>query len=226
MNRQEIRKKIEAVGIMPAVRVSAGDLALFGAEALYEAGIRIVEITMTVPGATQVIGQLSAKYSDFIVGAGTVLDEETAKACLDAGARYLTSPGYVPDVVNFALKHGMVVIPGAMTPSEVIAGWKAGADFVKVFPCAHLGGPKYIRALKVPLPQIPLIASGGVDQVTASKFIAAGASALGIGAEILPLEALQSRNRPWIFELARRFIGIIEETRSQMEMRDYQPVGR
>ena len=211
---------------MPAVRVPTGDLALFGAETLYEAGIPLAEITLTVPGAVEVIARLAARYPDFIVGAGTVLDEETAKACLDAGARYLTSPGYVPEVVECGLKHGVIVIPGAMTPSEVIAAWKAGADFVKIFPCSQVGGPKYIRALKVPLPQIPLIASGGVDQVTASKFIAAGASALGIGAQLLPLEALQYRNQTWIFELARRFIGIIEETRARMDANAYQPVSR
>jgi 2-dehydro-3-deoxyphosphogluconate aldolase/(4S)-4-hydroxy-2-oxoglutarate aldolase len=225
MTRQDIRNKIESIAIVPAVRVAAADLALFGAETLYEAGIPIAEITMTVPGAIEVIAELAARHSDFVVGAGTVLDVETAKKCLDAGARYLTSPGYVPEVVEFGLRHGMVVIPGAMTPSEVIAGWKAGADFVKIFPCSQVGGPKYIRALKVPLPQIPLIASGGVDQVTASKFLAAGASALGIGAEILPLEALRARNQTWIFELARRFLGIVEETRAQMDSREYQPVG-
>jgi len=226
MTRQEIREKIERIGIVPAVRVAAGDYALFAAETLHEAGVPIVEITMTVPGALDAIAKLAAKYADFVVGAGTVLDVETAKKCLDAGARYLTSPGFVPEVVEFGVKHGMVVIPGAMTPSEVIAGWKAGADFVKIFPCSQVGGPKYIRALRVPLPQIPLIASGGVDQVTASKFIAAGAAALGIGSEILPLDALRTRNQTWIFELARRFLGIVEETRAQMGVPDYQPVER
>jgi 2-dehydro-3-deoxyphosphogluconate aldolase/(4S)-4-hydroxy-2-oxoglutarate aldolase len=152
------------------------------------------------------------------VGAGTVLDEETAKRCLDAGARFLTSPGLVPEVVDFALKNDVVIIPGALTPSEVIAAWKTGADFVKVFPCAPVGGHKYIRALKLPLPQVPLIASGGVDQVTAAKFIRAGVSALGIGSELLPQEALHARQESWIHELARRFTGIVRDARAQMTM--------
>jgi 2-dehydro-3-deoxyphosphogluconate aldolase / (4S)-4-hydroxy-2-oxoglutarate aldolase len=157
-----------------------------------------------------------------VVGAGTVLDTETARRCLDAGACFLTGPGLVPEVVELALRNDVVMIPGALTPSEVIAAWKAGADFVKVFPCAPVGGHKYIRALKVPLSHIPLIASGGVDQVTASKFILAGASALGIGAELLPLEALQLREETWIHELARRFTAIVREARAQTKQQAHE----
>jgi 2-dehydro-3-deoxyphosphogluconate aldolase/(4S)-4-hydroxy-2-oxoglutarate aldolase len=219
MKKEEVRTRIEKVGIVPAVRVSEAELALFAAETVYDAGIPIAEITMTTPGAAQVIAQLTAKYPDFVVGAGTVLDMETAKHCLDVGACFLTGPGLVPEVVEFALKNDVAVIPGALTPSEAIAAWKAGADLVKIFPCAPVGGHKYIRALKGPLPQIPLIASGGVDQVTAPKFILAGASALGIGAELLPLEALQLREETWIHELARRFIGIVQDARDQIGQR-------
>ncbi len=217
MKRQEIRAQIEQNGIIPAVRVKEADLALFAAETVNEAGIPIAEITMTVPGALDVIAKLAGGDPDFIVGAGTVLDAETARACLDAGARFLTSPGFVPEVVEFALKNDVVIIPGALTPSEIIAAWKTGVDFVKVFPCAQVGGHKYIRALKVPFPEIPLIASGGVDQVTAAKFILAGASALGIGSELLSPEALRMRKQTWIFELARRFVGIVAEARAQMK---------
>src|SRR5271163_5132257 len=174
MKRNDVRARIEEIGIIPGVRVPTADLALFAAEAVNRAGIPIAEITMTVPGAVDVIAQLAGKYPDFVVGAGTVLDAETAKRCLDAGARFLTSPGLVPEVVEFAVKKDVVIIPGALTPSEVIAAWKAGADFVKIFPCVPVGGHKYIRDLKVPLPQVPLIASGGVNQVTAAKFILAG----------------------------------------------------
>jgi len=216
MKREETRIRIEEVGIFPAVRVSSAELALFAAESVHEAGIPIVEITMTVPGAIDVIAQLASRYSDLIVGAGTVLDREIAKSCLDAGARFITSPGLVPEVVEFALQKDVVIIPGALTPSEVIAAWKSGADFVKIFPCAPVGGDKYIRALKVPLPQVPLIASGGVNQLTAADFILAGASAIGIGVELMPREALQMRKREWIHELARRFTGIVRNARSRL----------
>lgn len=216
MNKEDVCARLEKIGIVPAVRVPEADLALFAAETVNDAGIPIAEITLTVPGAVEVIAQLARRFPDMIVGAGTVLDAETAKRCLDAGACFLSGPGLVPEVLEFALKNDVIVIPGALTPSEVIAAWKGGADFVKVFPCAPVGGHKYIRALKVPLPQIPLIASGGVDQVTAPKFILAGASALGIGAELLPLEALQLREETWIHELARRFRGMVQDARAQM----------
>ena len=217
MKKEEVRARIEKIGIVPAVRVPEAELALFAAGTVSDAGIPIAEITMTVPGAVEVIAELAGRYPDMVVGAGTVLDAETAKRCLDAGACFLSGPGFVPEVLEFALKNDVVVIPGALTPSEIVAVWKAGADFVKVFPCAAVGGHKYIRALKVPLPQVPLIASGGVDQVTAPKFILAGASALGIGAELLPLEALQLREETWIHELARRFTGMVQDARAQMK---------
>jgi 2-dehydro-3-deoxyphosphogluconate aldolase/(4S)-4-hydroxy-2-oxoglutarate aldolase len=217
MKKEEVRARIEKIGIVPAVRVSEAELALFAAETVNDAGIPIAEITMTVPGAVEVIAQLARRYPDLVVGAGTVLDTETAKRCLDAGARFLSGPGLVFEVLEFALKNDVVVIPGALTPSEIIAAWKAGADFVKVFPCAPVGGHKYIRALKVPLPQVPLIAAGGVDQVTAPKFILAGACALGIGAELLPMEALQLREETWIHELARRFTGMVRDARTQLK---------
>jgi 2-dehydro-3-deoxyphosphogluconate aldolase / (4S)-4-hydroxy-2-oxoglutarate aldolase len=219
MKREEVRARIEKIGIVPAVRVLEAELALFAAQTVYEAGIPIAEITMTIPDAAQVIAQLATKHPDFVVGAGTVLDVETAKRCLDAGACFLTGPGLVPEVIEFALKNDVAIIPGALTPSEVIEAWKAGADLVKIFPCAPVGGHKYIRALKVPLPQVPLIASGGVDQVTAPKYMLAGASALGIGAELLPLEALQLREETWIHELARRFIAIVQDARARIGQR-------
>jgi 2-dehydro-3-deoxyphosphogluconate aldolase/(4S)-4-hydroxy-2-oxoglutarate aldolase len=213
MNREEVRARIEEIGIMPSVRVGAADLALFAAETVYEAGIPIVEITNTVPNAVQVIAQLASNYPDFIVGAGTVLDVETAQRCLDAGARFITSTGLVPEVLELTLKHKIVAMPGALTPSEVIAAWKAGGDFVKVFPCAPLGGDQYIRVLKTPLPQVPLIASGGVNQLTAANFIFAGAAAIGIGSELMPVKALATRQAQWIHELARRFTETVRNAR-------------
>jgi 2-dehydro-3-deoxyphosphogluconate aldolase / (4S)-4-hydroxy-2-oxoglutarate aldolase len=216
MDRNEVRARIKEIGIIPSVRVSAKELALFGAESVNQAGIPIVEITMTVPGAVEVIAQLVRDDPTFVVGAGTVLDTETARRCLDAGACFVTSPGLVPKVVEFVLKNNVVLIPGAMTPSEIIAAWQAGGDFVKIFPCSLIGGEQYIRALKVPLPQVPLIASGGVNQTTAANFILAGATALGIGSELIPREALMSRQENWIQELARRFTTIVRDARAMM----------
>jgi 2-dehydro-3-deoxyphosphogluconate aldolase / (4S)-4-hydroxy-2-oxoglutarate aldolase len=213
MTREEVRTRIEQIGIIPGVRISDADSALFAAESVYEAGIPVAEITLTTPGALGVISQLATKYSGFVVGAGTVLDAEMARQSIDAGARFLTSPGLVQEVVELANKSDVVVIPGALTPSEVLAAWKMGVDFVKIFPCAPVGGHKYIRSLKTPLPQIPLIASGGVNQSTAANFILAGASALGIGSELLPAEALYSENKTWIFELARRFLALVRDAR-------------
>ena len=213
MNRQEICSRIAEIGIMPSVRVPEAELALFAAETVYEAGIPVVEITMTVPNAAEVIAQLSQNFPSFVVGAGTVLDAETAERCLAAGASFITSPGLVPEVLEYTLSHNAVAIPGALTPSEVIAAWKAGADFVKIFPCAQVGGDQYIRALKVPLPQIQLIASGGVNQLTAANFIFAGASSIGIGSELMPRKALATRQDQWIRELARRFIEAVRNAR-------------
>ena len=220
MNRKEDFARIVEIGIMPSIRVNAADLALFAAETVYEAGIHVVEITNTVPDAVNVIAQLARNYPDFVVGAGTVLETETAQRCLDAGARFITSPGFVPDVMEFTLKHDLLSMPGALTPSEVITAWKAGADFVKIFPCAQVGGDQYIRALKVPLPQVPLIASGGVNQLTAANFIFAGASALGIGSELMPRKALLTRQDNWIHELARRFIEAVRNARLHISGRD------
>ena len=217
MKREEARARIEEIGILPSVRVTSRDLALFAAETVYAARIPIVEITLTSPGALEVIGDLAKRFPDLVVGAGTVLDEESARRCVDAGARFLTSPGFVRKVVAYAKVTDVAVLPGALTPTEIIAAWKAGSDFVKVFPTTPVGGSQYIRALKVPLPQIPLIASGGVNQLTASDFILAGATAIGLGGELLPNEALHFRQENRIHELARRFLSMVRDARALRE---------
>lgn len=214
MKRDEIKARIEEIGIIPGIRVDAQDKALYAVETVYDAGISVAEVTMTVPNAIDVIRQLALSLPDLVVGAGTVLDVETAERCLDAGAKFITSTGLVVDVVEFALKRGTVIIPGALTPTEVITAWKAGADFVKVFPAASLGGDLYIRSLKVPLPQVPLIAAGGVNQQTATNFIIAGASALGVGMELMPRDAILLRQDHRIHELSRRFLNFVQEGRS------------
>ncbi|MGA7623112.1 MAG: bifunctional 4-hydroxy-2-oxoglutarate aldolase/2-dehydro-3-deoxy-phosphogluconate aldolase, partial [Candidatus Acidiferrales bacterium] len=177
MKRDQVRARIEQIGIIPAVRLSSAEDALFAAEAVSRGGIPIVEIEMTVPGALEVIAQLVKHAPQMIVGAGDVFDIEVARQCLDAGAAFLTSPGLDMKIVEFALGASVVVLPGALTPTEVTRAWKAGADFVKVFPCGQVGGENYIRALKAPFPDLPLIASGGVNQQNAANFIMAGAAA-------------------------------------------------
>lgn len=215
MKKKEVRARIEEIGIIPGIRVPSAADARFAAEAVNRAGIPIAEITMTVPEAIEVITGLTRTIPDMIVSAGTVLDIETARRCLDAGAKFLTSPGLVLEVVEFAVKNDVVVFPGALSPTEVITAWNAGADFVKIYPCAHVLGDSYIRALKAPLPHVPLIASGGVNQQTALNFILAGATALGIGVELIPKEDVQLRNEHRILELARRFTRIVKTARSR-----------
>ena len=214
MRREEVRARIEEIGIFPGIRVKSADKAIYAAETLYRAGIPVAEITMTVPGAIGVIRRLAESFPDMVVGAGTVLDRETAERCLEAGAKFLTSTGLVPEVVEAAVKANVVAIPGALTPTEVIAAWKAGADFVKIFPTAPVGGDRYIRSLKLPLPQIKLIAAGGVNQQTATGYILAGASAIGVGGELLPPDALQRRQEHRIQELARRFLNFVKDGRT------------
>ena len=215
MKKDEVRFRIQEIGIVPAIRVNRPEHAQFAAETINGAGIPIAEITMTVPGAVDVIAHLAKSLPEMVVGAGTVLDKETARRCLDAGAKFLTSPGLVLEVVEFAVKKDVVVFPGALTPTEVITAWKAGADFVKIFPCAQSGGDTYIRVLKIPLPQIQLIASGGVNQQTAVNFILAGATALGIGGELIPKEDVRLRKEERIYELARRFLAMVKEARAR-----------
>jgi len=216
VKKEEIRARIEEIGIIPAVRVASAEHACYAAETVCRSGIPIAEITMTVPHAFEVISDLVKNVPEMIVGAGTVLDVETAQACVDAGAHFLTSTGFVREVVEFAQKKHMLVIAGALTPTELIHAWKAGSDMIKIFPCAQVGGASYIHTLKVPFPYVPLIAAGGVDQQTAFNYILAGASALGIGGELIPKEALQRKQEHRIRELARRFLRSVKDARNRM----------
>jgi 2-dehydro-3-deoxyphosphogluconate aldolase/(4S)-4-hydroxy-2-oxoglutarate aldolase len=215
-NRHEkVRARIEEIGIIPSVHASSAEDAIFAARTVFLAGIPIVEISMTVPDALAVISDFAQHSPGLIVGADSAWDLESARKAVDAGAMFITSPGLDSrSILEFVIQEDIVVIPGALTASEVSAAWQAGADFVKVFPCALVGGPRYIRALRGPFPNIPLIASGGVNQLTAGEFIAAGALALGIGQELIPGEAVEKRNGGWITELARRFLAIVKEART------------
>jgi 2-dehydro-3-deoxyphosphogluconate aldolase / (4S)-4-hydroxy-2-oxoglutarate aldolase len=215
VNRQDVRRRIEEIGIIPAIRVSSTDDALFAAEAVSRGGIPIVEVAMTVPEAIKVISHVVEHAPELTVGAGSVLDVETARLCLDAGATFLTSDGLDPETVKFAVQQNVVIIPGALTPTDIIAAWKLGPDFVKVVPCGHVGGDSYIRDLKAMFPTVPLIAAGGVNQRTAFNFIAAVAVALGIGGELIPREAIRRRQPDRIAELARRFTNSVNNARAQ-----------
>ena len=216
MQRKEVCAEIEKVGIIPAIRSSSAEDAHFAVEAVSRGGIPIVEITMTVPGALNIISHLVKFHPHMIVGAGTVLNAETARQCLEAGASFLSSPGFKPAIVEFAAKENIAVLPGALTPTEVVTAWEAGSDFVKVFPCAQVGGDSYIKALKTALPDIPLIAAGGVNQQTASNFILSGASAIGVGGELIPPEAIERRQSERIQELALRFTEFVKMARDRI----------
>jgi len=220
VTKDVVRRHIIEIGIIPSVRTSSADDARFAAETVAGAGIPIVEITMTVPGALEVITELSHRMPDLVVGAGTIFDVKTAQHCVDAGARFLTSPGLDVHVVEFAREEKVLVMPGALTPTEVTAAWQAGADFIKVFPCAQLGGASYIHALRAPFPDVLFVAAGGVNQQTAAEFITAGAAAIGVGTELIPKRALQQRDQRWISELARRFLHVIQEARRPEAARD------
>lgn len=217
MNKDQVRELIAEIGIIPIVRASSPRDAHIAAEAVCEGGIPIVEITMTVPGALDVIRELVANTgSKVLVGAGTVLNPEAARRCMDAGAQFLVTPGLNVQTVEFAVREKILIAPGALTPTEVIAAWEAGADFVKVFPCGNMGGAKYIKALRAPLPHIPLIPTGGVNLSTAAEFIEVGAAALGVGGELVHAEALKSNKPEIITENARKLLAIVKHARAQL----------
>lgn len=206
MTKDQVRQRILEIRIVPVVRAASAELAVSAARAVAEGGIPIVEVTMTVPGAVEAIAQLSRSIgNEVLIGAGTVLDAATAQRCIDAGARFIVSPGFDRETVEFAAKQGVLMMAGALTPTEAITAWKAGSDFVKIFPCGNVGGPAYIKALKAALPQIPMIPTGGVNLHTAAAFLEAGASALGVGGELVSAAAMKHDNFAAITEAARQF---------------------
>jgi 2-dehydro-3-deoxyphosphogluconate aldolase/(4S)-4-hydroxy-2-oxoglutarate aldolase len=212
MKKDIVRRRILEVGIVPVVRAPSTELALMGSRAVAAGGIPIVEVTLTVPGALEAIAELTRTMgSELLIGAGTVLDADDARACLAAGARFLVSPGFDRETVSVAKEAGVLMVAGALTATEVIAAWKAGSDFVKIFPCGNVGGPGYIKALKAALPHIPLIPTGGVNLTTAPQFLAAGAAALGIGGELIQASALERGTPQVITDLARQFVAAIGE---------------
>jgi 2-dehydro-3-deoxyphosphogluconate aldolase/(4S)-4-hydroxy-2-oxoglutarate aldolase len=214
MNKQEVLARIREVGLVPVVRAESAAQALQAVEAIREGGVPILEITMTVPGAIGVMQEVAAQGKDLIVGAGTVLDAETARACILAGARFIVSPSLDLATIALCRRYAVPILPGALTPTEVVTAWSAGADMVKVFPCGAVGGASYIKALKAPLPQIDLVPTGGVSLKTALDFLKAGATALGVGADLVDLQALKDGNARLVTERAKEYCRIVKEARA------------
>lgn len=214
MNKSDVIQQIKSIGIIPVVRAASADEAMRAIEAIREGGISILEITMTVPGAVRVMEEVAKRYgSEVCVGAGTVLDEATARVCILAGAQFVVSPALNLSTIECCRRYGIAIMPGALTPTEVVQAWTAGADFVKVFPAGALGGANYLKALKAPLPQIELVPTGGVSLKTAADFIKAGASALGVGADLVDLKCLRDGQANVITDRARQFVEIVREAR-------------
>jgi 2-dehydro-3-deoxyphosphogluconate aldolase / (4S)-4-hydroxy-2-oxoglutarate aldolase len=212
-DRNRVRATIAEVGILPALKTTSVDEAVFAAEALAEAGVPIVEIAVNFADAAAVISKLAARLPKVLVGAGNVMTAADALACVDAGARFVATAAVLPEMNEVASKTGVAVIAGALTPTEIVAAWNGGADLVKVFPCDAAGGAPYIRSVRTALPNVPLLAAGGVTQQTAFGLIAAGATAIGIGQALIPAEALHRRQARQIQELARRFASHVDNGR-------------
>src|SRR5437763_6753733 len=210
-----VMQRIREIGIVPVVRATSAAEALDAVEAIRAGGIPILEITLTVPGAVQVLHELTGRLGDAaLIGAGTVLDADAARACIDAGARFIVSPALDLAVIETCRKAEIPVFPGALTPTEIVTAWKAGADAVKVFPANAVGGASYLKSLKAPLPQIELIPTGGVNLKTVADFIAAGAFALGVGADLLDLAALRRGEGAAITAKAREYVAAVAAARS------------
>ncbi len=215
MDRDAIRARVEAEGLVPVIRVPTAALAARAAEALLAGGVSVFEITLTVPGALEAIAELVRRHGDrAVIGAGTVLTAEQANACLDAGATFVVSPGLDPPTIEAARARGAAVLPGALTPTEILTAWNAGADLVKVFPCSALGGASYIKALRGPLPHVKLLPTGGVTLATVRAFITAGAAALGIGTELVDVAALEAGRDGEITERARALLAAVRDARA------------
>ena len=214
MTRADVVRRIMEIGIVPVVRAASGAEAIAVADAIAEGGVQALEITMTVPGAVKVIADAVARYGDrFLIGAGTVLDAEQARAVIGAGARFVVAPIVDEETIAFCHTSGVAVLPGALTPTEVVRAWRAGADFVKVFPCSALGGPAYIKALKAPLPDIPLVPTGGVTIDTVAAFFAAGASAVGVGGDLCDVQAIRRGHPEKLVAAARAYVSAVHAAR-------------
>ena len=214
LSKAQVLEIIKSVGVVPVIRAESAEQALTIGDAVRAGGINILEFTMTVPGAIEVIREVTSKYGDeVVVGAGTVLDAETARAALLAGAEFIVGPGTDPATIALCRRYSKVVCPGALTPTEVINAWQMGADIVKIFPCGNVGGAKYIKGLKGPLPQIEMMPTGGVNLDTAADFIKAGCCALAAGAALVDKKAVSEGRLEVVTENAKKFVEIVKEAR-------------
>jgi 2-dehydro-3-deoxyphosphogluconate aldolase / (4S)-4-hydroxy-2-oxoglutarate aldolase len=214
MDKAAVLTAIRELGLLPVLRAASPDQALALAAAIAEGGITALEITMTVPGAMHVIRRLTAERPDLLIGAGTVLDPETARICILEGARFIVSPALNLGTIEMCHRYSIAVFPGALTPTEIVTAWQAGADVVKVFPASAMGGAKYLSSLKAPLPQIEMIPTGGVSVTTAADFLHAGAFALGVGADLVDAHAIAAGHHHVITENARRYVHLVREFRA------------
>jgi 2-dehydro-3-deoxyphosphogluconate aldolase/(4S)-4-hydroxy-2-oxoglutarate aldolase len=213
MDKTRVLKEIEESGLLPVLRADSSEQAVAIADAIVAGGISVLEVTMTVPGAIDVIRTLVKQSKGLLIGAGTVLDPETARACMLAGAQFIVSPTLNLKTIALCLRYGVAVIPGALTPTEVLTAWEAGADIVKVFPCSAVGGPKYLKALHGPMPQLKLIPTGGVSLATAEDFLRSGALALGVGSDLVDTKAVAQGKPEIITETAAKYMAIVKKVR-------------
>jgi 2-dehydro-3-deoxyphosphogluconate aldolase / (4S)-4-hydroxy-2-oxoglutarate aldolase len=214
MHRDVILRSILDIGVVPVVRTSSAESAVLAIEAVYRGGIRAAEITMTVPGAIKALEKLADEFGDkLVLGAGTVLDPETARICMLAGAQFFVTPALNLKTVEMAKRYSKIIMPGALTPTEIVTAWEAGADFVKVFPCGALGGAKYIKSLKAPLPHIEMVPTGGVSLENTADFLRAGAAAVAVGAELIDAKTISEGRYEVFEERARQFLAEVAKAR-------------
>jgi 2-dehydro-3-deoxyphosphogluconate aldolase/(4S)-4-hydroxy-2-oxoglutarate aldolase len=218
MTKQTILSTIREIGLVPVVRTASAESAFKAIEAIYEGGVLTAEITMTVPGALRALEKLADHFGDrILLGAGTVLDPETCRACMLAGAQFFVTPALNLKTIEMAHRYSKPIMPGALTPTEVLTAWDAGADMVKIFPCDNVGGPKYIKALKGPFPQIDMIPTGGVSLLTAGDFLKAGAAAVAVGGELVDAKTIKEGNYPIFTERAKRFLEVVKTARAELK---------
>jgi 2-dehydro-3-deoxyphosphogluconate aldolase/(4S)-4-hydroxy-2-oxoglutarate aldolase len=213
MEKAEILSALQEIGLVPVLRAESEDQALALATAIAAGGVTALEVTMTVPGAIRVMRRLAEERPDILIGAGTVLDAETARMCILEGAKFVVSPALNLKTIELCHRYGVPVLPGALTPTEIVTAWEAGADVVKIFPASALGGAKYLKSVKAPLPQVQMIPTGGVSQATAAEFLEAGAFALGVGADLVDAKAIAEGRPESITENARKYLAIVHKFR-------------